>query len=268
MIIEETIRSLKEEHADLVASERIERLVVGIYFTAFQLSGGDCGIAWSELTEEIACAAGHSRNMGEFAPGRLRGRPVLDILQHEDERPLFESAKLATLNAVSARVIAQSKYAIVPGRDPLEWIDSSAGKVVTLVGAFPSFMDKLAERPCTLQVLELDAQAFPERHRRLYVPAARAAEILPRSDSVILTGSTLVNHTLDELLPLIPPRAFTALVGPSCGLLPDVLFRKGVDLIGTIRILDADMTFTVVSEGGAGYHLFGVCAEKVCILHG
>ncbi|MHB8095207.1 MAG: Rossmann-like domain-containing protein [Candidatus Aminicenantales bacterium] len=266
MIIRETLQHLQDVHGDILASERIEKLVVGIYFTAVQLSGGDCGIAWTELAEELSCAAGHCRNLGEFAPGRLHGRPILDILQHEDERPLFESIKLATLNAVSARVIAQSNYTVVAGRDPLEWIDSSAGKVVTLVGAFPTFMDKLAERPCTLQVLELDAQAFPERHRRLYVPAARAAEILPRSDAVILTGSTLVNHTLDELLSLIPSRAFTALVGPSCGLLPDVLFHKGVDLIGTIRILDPDTMFTVVSEGGAGYHLYGVCAEKVCIL--
>jgi uncharacterized protein len=268
MIIEETIQDLQETHADLVASQRIERLVVGIYFTAVQISGGDCGIAWSELAEKPCCSATHPRDMGAFTPGRLKGLPILDVLRRRDDRPFFESIKLATLNAVSARVIAQSHYTVVAGRDPLEWIDSSAGKVVTLVGAFPSFMDKLAERPGTLHVLELDAQAFPERHRRLYVPAARAAEILPHSDAVILTGSTLVNHTLDELLALIPPRAFTALVGPSCGLLPDVLFRKGVDLIGTIRILDPDMMFTVVSEGGAGYHLYGVCAEKVCILHG
>jgi uncharacterized protein (DUF4213/DUF364 family) len=128
-------------------------------------------------------------------------------------------------------------------------------------------MDKLSEQPCTLQVLELDAHAFPERHHRLYIPAERAAEILPHSDAVILTGSTLVNHTLDDLLALISPRTFTALVGPSGGLLPDALFRKGINIIGTIRILDPNTMFTVVSEGGAGYHLFRTCAEKICILH-
>ncbi len=267
MIIRETLQHLRDAHGDILASERIERLVVGVCFTAVQLSGGACGIARSELAEEMAGGAARPRNLGAFSPGRLRGQPILDILEHQDDRSLFGSVKLAVLNAVSARVIARSSYTTVAGRDPLEWIDASAGKVITLVGAFPSYMDKLSEQPCRLQVLELDPQAFPERHRGSYVPAERAAEVLPHSDSVILTGSTLVNHTLDNLLRLISPGTFTAMVGPSCGLIPDALFRKGVSLIGTIRILDPEAMFTVISEGGTGYHLFGTCAEKICILH-
>ncbi|MDD8012505.1 MAG: DUF364 domain-containing protein [Acidobacteriota bacterium] len=267
MIIAETIRQLHDSYASLLVSERIERLVIGVFFTAVQLSGGSCGLAHSELEGGRCCTTGHQRNLGEFSPGRLKGKTILDILNHADERPLFASVKMAVLNAISARIIASGNYKIVAGRDPIEWIDASAGRAVTIVGAFQAYMDKLSELSCTLQVLELDVTAFPERHRRLYVPAERAAEILPGSDAVILTGSTLVNDTLDDLLALIPPRAFTILVGPSSGLLPDCLFRKGVDLIGTIRILDPDTMFTVVSEGGAGYHLFRTCAEKICLLN-
>ena len=267
MIIDETVRHLHDSHGDILASERIERLVVGVFFTAVQLSGGTCGVARSELSGELCCTINHKRNLGEFSPGRLKGRAIIDILQHPDDRTMFASVKLAILNAVSARVIAQGGYKVVAGRDPIEWIDASAGRTVTIVGAFQAYMDKLSTLPCTLQVLELDAGAFPECHRRFYVPAERAAEILPHSDVVILTGSTLVNHTLDDLLSLISPGTFTALVGPSSGLLPNILFRKGVDLIGTIRILDSDIMFTVVSEGGAGYHLFRTCAEKICLLH-
>lgn len=268
MIVAETIRQLHDSYASMLASERIERLVIGAFFTAVQLSGGACGLAHSELAGERCCLNGRQRNLGEFSPGRLKGRAILDILDHPDDRPLFSSVKMSMLNAVSARIIAQGGYKVIAGRDPIEWIDASAGRTVTMVGAFQSYMDKLSERPCMLRVLELDASAFPERHQRLYVPAARAGEVLPRSDAVILTGSTLVNHTLDDLLALVSPGAFTVLVGPSSGLLPDVLFHKGVDLIGTIRILDPDVMFTVVSEGGAGYHLFRTCAEKICLLHG
>jgi uncharacterized protein (DUF4213/DUF364 family) len=267
MIIQETLQHLHDSHGGLLAGERIEKLVVGVFFTAVQLSGGACGLARSELADERCCTMDHQRNLGEFSPGHLQGRAILDILNHPDERPLFASVKMAVLNAVSARIIASGGYTVMVGRDPIEWIDASAGKTVTIVGAFQAYMDKLSELPCRLQVLELDANAFPERHRRLYVPAERAPEILPGSDAVILTGSTLVNHTLDDLLALISPCTFTVLVGPSSGLLPDVLFSKGVDLIGTIRILDPGIMFTVVSEGGAGYHLFRTCAEKICLLH-
>lgn len=267
MIIQETLRHLHDFHGSMLAGERIERLVVGVFFTAVQLAGGACGVARSELASELSGTTNHQRNLGEFSPGRLKGRAILDVLNHPDDRPLFASMKLAVLNALSARIIAQGDYKVVTGRDPIEWIDASAGRTVTIVGAFQTYMDKLAEQPCKLQVLELDPNAIPERHRRLYMPAEQAAQILPGSDAVILTGSTLVNDTLDGLLALISANAFTVLVGPSSGLLPDVLFRKGIDLIGTIRIIDPDIMFTVVSEGGAGYHLFRTCAEKICLLH-
>lgn len=267
MIIAETLDQLRTTHGDVLASARLSRLVVGVFFTVAQLSDGHCGIARTQAGEELAGLGDRPRDLGEFAPGRLQGRPILEILEHEDDRPLFASIQLAVWNAVSARLIAASDYRIVTGRDPLEWIDASAGHTVVMVGAFPSFMDQLARRPCTLKVLELDPAAFPERHRGLYVPAERAAEVLPEADSVILTGSTLVNHTLDDLLALVPPHAFTALVGPSGGLLPDALFRRGIRLIATIRILDAERTFTIIGEGGAAYHLFRTCAEKICILH-
>ncbi len=268
MIIQETLRHLRDAHGDLLVSERVDRLVVGVHFTAAQLSGGTCGIARSDLSADKCCAAARPRDVGAFSPGRLRGRPVLDILEHSDDRPLFNSVKLAILNALSARVIARSDYTIEAGRDPIEWIDVSAGRVITIVGAFQSYMDRLSAEPCELHVLELDPGAFPERHRRLYVPAGQAAEVLARSDAVIITGSTLVNQTMDDLLGFIRPGAFTAVVGPSSGLIPDALFRKGVSLIGTIRILDPEAMFTVISEAGSGYHLFGTCAEKICLLHG
>lgn len=224
-------------------------------------------MARSELSGETAGGVAQSRNPGEFAPGRLRGRPVSDLLRNEDVRPLWTSIRIAILNAMAASLTGQAGCRILANRDPLEWVDASAGKTVVLVGAFQSLMDKLAGQPCRLRVLELDPGAIPERHRRFYVPAAQAPEILPLAHSVVLTGSTLVNHTLDGLLACITPGTFTALAGPSAGLPPAILFRKGISLIGTIRILDPETMFTVVEEGGAGYHLFRTCAEKICILH-
>jgi uncharacterized protein (DUF4213/DUF364 family) len=267
VIIQETIQYVMDTQKNLLASERIERLVIGVFFTAVQLSGGACGLAKSELTGKSTYAVGYGRHKGEFAPGQLKGRSILDVLLRVDDHPFSDSIRLAVLNAVSTQMIAQGGYTVERGRDPIEWVDASAGKRVTLVGAFSSYMDKLSETLCTLRVLELDVDAFPERHRHLYVPAERAAEILPDSDTVVLTGSTLVNRTLDDLLALLPPRAFTIMVGPSVGLFPNVLFRRGIRLIGTIRVLDPDIMFLMVSEGGAGYHLFGTCAEKICIVN-
>ena len=266
MVLEETLRYLHERHPDLLAAERVERVAVGVFFTAVQLSGGHCGLSRTESEAEGCCAAG-PRDLGEFRPGTLSGRPAAEILAHPPHRSLFQSVRMATLNAVSAAVLAGSPYRIEAGRDPVEWVDTAAGRNVTLVGAFQSYLDRLAETPCTLRVLELEEEAVPPRHRGRYVPAEKAAEVLPRSDAVLVTGSTLSNGTVDGVLSLIPPGAYSAVVGPTSGLVPEALFRLGVRVVGSTRVLDPGRMFDIVGEGGAGYHLFrDGCAEKICIL--
>jgi uncharacterized protein (DUF4213/DUF364 family) len=41
---------------------------------------------------------------------------------------------------------------------------------------------------------------------------------------------------------------------PSCSLLPDILFENKVNIIGGLRITDADMAFAVAAQAGSGYH--------------
>jgi hypothetical protein len=45
------------------------------------------------------------------------------------------------------------------------------------------------------------------------------------------------------------------------------LFKHGVDIIGTIRIKDPGLLFTLVGEAAAGYHLSHYCAKKISILN-
>jgi putative heavy-metal chelation protein len=67
-------------------------------------------------------------------------------------------------------------------------------------------------------------------------PADQADEVLPSADVVLITGTTLVNDTLEHLLALCRPAARAVVVGPTVGLLPDALLRRGVDVLGGIGI--------------------------------
>ena len=91
---------------------------------------------------------------------------------------------------------------------------------------------------------------------------------MPQSDIVIITGQTLVNNTIDDLLAVINPKSEVIVTGPSSGILPDLLFENKVSVIGTIRITKPEILFSLVREGGTGYHLFEYCAQKICILKG
>ena len=81
-------------------------------------------------------------------------------------------------------------------------------------------------------------------------PADAAADVIPRGDVVLLTGSTLLNGTLEDLLLLASPQArvvVVVVVGPTVGLPPDAF-------------LD------VLAEGGSRQHFFGRSASRAALL--
>jgi uncharacterized protein len=56
------------------------------------------------------------------------------------------------------------------------------------------------------------------------------------------------------------------LVGPTVGLLPDAFLRRGVDVLGGVRVTAPDAFLDVLMEGGPAYHFFGRSAEKVVLM--
>lgn len=92
-------------------------------------------------------------------------------------------------------------------------------------------------------------------------------KIFPVSDIIIITGCTLVNNILDDLITDVPQHSQVIVAGPSGSLLPDILFENKVNIIGGTRVTDPDMAFTVAAQAGSGYHLFRYCAQKICIMN-
>jgi len=80
------------------------------------------------------------------------------------------------------------------------------------------------------------------------LPADRAAELLPQADVVALTGTSLINHTFDDLVTLCRPDAFVLLLGPSAPLSP-VLFEVGVDAVSGTLVTDPELVLRSVGQG-------------------
>jgi uncharacterized protein (DUF4213/DUF364 family) len=82
---------------------------------------------------------------------------------------------------------------------------------------------------------------------------------------VLITGSTLVNNTLEHLLALVRPETRVTIVGPTVGMLPDAFLAHGADILGCVRITEPDAFRDLLAEGGSGYHFFGRSAQKVVL---
>ena len=265
MILEQTYNLLKSKYLKEIEKLVISDVRIGLYLTAVRLSDNSVGTS-STLPGEHPLCSKHSRDFGDFTPLRIRGKRVTDILETEKRSGIIPSLKTAVLNAISSKIILSGKYRIIEDCDPIQLVDLDKEKTISIVGAFQSYIRKITGTHNRLFVLELNGNALPGELQKYYVPADDFQKIIPVSDVVIITGQTLVNSTLDDILSVISPGSQVIVTGPSGNILPDVLFEKGVSIIGGTRITRPEILFNIVSEGGLGYHLFEYCASKICIL--
>ena len=151
------------------------------------------------------------------------------------------------------------------GVDAFDAAGICPGQRVVVVGAFVPFLRELKRRDQPYLVLEQDPATLKADEMPFYRPAVQAPAVVPQADVLLITGTTLLNDTLDEILAAAQPAACKVVVGPTVGLVPDAYVRRGCDVLGTIRVTRADEFLDVLAEGGSGYHFFGKSAQKIVL---
>jgi uncharacterized protein len=266
MIIDETYEFLQDKYSTYLNGLEIADVRIGSYMAAVKLSDDTMGIASAEADSNSHCDK-KNRDFGEFTPLQIQGRKVTELFETTKKTAIINSLKIAVLNAISSRIIELDGYKVLRNTDPIDLIDLRPGITVTLVGAFHSYIHKIIQSGSKLFVLELDENALLPEHKEYYVPANEYNRIFAISDVILITGLTLVNNTLDDLLQSIKPDTQVIVTGPSSSVIPDVLFTHNVNIIGGTLIIKPELVFPLISQGAAGYHLFKYCCEKVCILN-
>lgn len=266
MIIQETCRILTQNHFNLVNNLTIADVRIGLNMSAVKLSDGSCGVAGTIETKGEHGVKRTQRDFGAFTPNQIKGQKVMHLLETEKPSNIVDTLRIATLNAISSGLLPSSGYKVIEDKDPFDLLDLTQSRSIVIVGAFQSYIRKIAETKNSLQVLEMNPDSLPTDFRHFYVPAHEYEKVLPDAEIVIITGLTLVNNTLDGLLNSINPDAQVIVTGPSANILPEVLFAHNVKMIGATLITDPEMLFSTVSEGGAGYHLFRYCARKISVI--
>jgi len=123
------------------------------------------------------------------------------------------------------------------------------GKNVALIGHFP-FVSKLRESVGALWVLEQHPTGDD-------YPAEAAPDLLPRADVVAITGTAILNRTMEDLLKLCRLEATVMVLGPSTPLSP-VLFDYGVDILSGTRVVDEVAVLQTVGQGASFRQVQGV----------
>lgn len=252
-----------------IESLRIERAVLGIFFTGVKLNNGAGGICATPIktVPEAVCCPSSAHAMP--TPGKLSGLDVRQVLRDLDRPPgLRRGLAVATLNAVTETLWMRDgppAGAEVLGGDAFDALELRPGQSVVLVGAFPPYMRELRRRGQPFKVLELDPATLKPEELPYYVPAAQAAQVIPFADVLITTGTTLLNDTLDGLLQLLRPGARAAIIGPTATLLAEPYARRHVAIVGGTRVTSPDTLLDLLAEGGSGYHFFEKTVERLTL---
>lgn len=266
MIIDQTCTLLRTRYKDEIEPLTIADIRIGAYLTAVRLSNDTYGTA-STLEENHPFCSKADRDFGDFTPLKIRGKKVMELFDTEKNSSLISTIRTAALNAISSKFFSSEKYTIIEDIDPIQLLDLSQNKTITVVGAFQSYISTISKTDNRLFVLELNEAALRPGQKKYFVPAEKYSEVIPKSDIVIITGQTLVNKTIDELLSSVVPGTEVVVTGPSGSILPDILFENKVSIVGALKITKPEILFDIVGQAGLGYHLFQYCARKICVIN-
>lgn len=177
--------------------------------------------------------------------GHLHERSAMELAELARSDSLLEaSIGLATINALldvdeEACVELNAEQVIL---DQIRSARSPDRSRVVVVGHFP-FIPRVREAASQLWVLEKHPGEGD-------LPAEAASEVIPQADVVAITGTSLINHTFEELIGLCRPEAFILVLGPTAPLSP-VLFNYGVDMISGTLVTEPETVLRYVSQGAS-----------------
>jgi uncharacterized protein len=216
----------------------VREVLVGVHWTVVCSRG--CGMASTIPGDK---PHGHEKVR---SVGQLHKLSALELASYaRSDNPLEASLGVAAINSLLE--VDESRAVTLNAGDLL--ISRGQGKDVALVGHFP-FIPRLSQVAHHLWVIEQNPS--PGEY-----PPEEAINLIPQAQLVALTGSALINHTLDQLLALCRPEALVVVLGPSTPLSP-VLFEHGATLISGTRVLDEGAVLRTVGQGATFQQVEGV----------
>ena len=237
------VQTLKTHLLAAARGRTIQRAVAGGRFCAVMLDNGEVGVA--NLCPDVCGEP--SRHVSDCLP--QPATPAADALATLVP-PTRSAIGLATANALANRFPGcggLSNERSIRG-DLLEVLELKGDDHVGMVGCFYPLVEGIRRRVRRLSVFERGQRLSPD-----LLPEAQAAELLPRCSVALITATTLINGTIDDLLAAAANCREVVLLGPSTPLVPEVFARSchRVTLLAGVVVTNAEeLLRTVARDGG------------------
>jgi len=265
-ITKELIEFIQDSNVINQLSITPKEIRIGVFYTGVVLSSGHAGMSYTpvqEIPEAVCCPRSHAKMP---AAGELLNKQITELMDYAlDDNVLKAAVGMATINALSDVLLSDNACRYKPSAygNALELVDITGNDTVAMVGAFTPFIKKISEITERLFVIEKNPRVIGKDDTFKIESADRLEEIIPQANILIITGVTLINHTLGPILDLAEKATEIVVVGPTASVYPEPLFKRGVTVLGGVRITDAAKMIHLIGEAGSGYDFFDNCADKI-----
>lgn len=241
MIVDELIEySLK-----YYKGQKIKDVRIGVRFVAVMLDDDSCGISY--------CFS----QPGPFAPvdrvGTLIGTKADEIVKLANGLNLCESSlAIATMNA-----LLQNEEFDCIEQNAMDFIEITKKDTVGMIGQFVPLIEAINEKAGKFYVFEKNGnfETYPDWSEPM---------LLPECDVVLISGTTLLNKTMDAILNSCTKAREVVILGPTAVPASEIFKKYGVTTIGASKVTDAQGMLEIVSQGGSGVDVTK-CNQMFCI---
>ena len=240
-------KRIREYIMPLARGVKVRDVRIGLGYTAVLLENGQAGVA---LTSHESMTRGCTAFNGLHP---LKGREARDLLAFLGSTDKIEMAvALATVNALGNKMSDD----LLEG-DVMEHVHIGAEDRVGMVGYFAPMLSRLKRKTSSIVIFEQI-----EREKGNLLPAKDAYRLLPECQVAMITSTSILNHTIDNLLRSARSCREVILLGASTPLIPEVFAGSGVTFLSGVVVTEPQEVLRIVSEGG-GMRLFGENVKKV-----
>jgi uncharacterized protein (DUF4213/DUF364 family) len=231
MIISELIN-----HAlSTVGNRKIADIRAGLGYTCVLLDNDACGLAYT-FRNEMGCSCGVLPEAGN-----LIGRNASEIIPWLESKNLLMAAMgLAAINAV-----LNDSLTDYDSDNVINAIDIKAEDNFGMVGDFAPILNVVRKKAKNIYVFERNLDRAAGLYSEIDIP-----EYLPKCDVIVVTATSIINHTIEDVLSHCTGAREVCLVGPSTPLCPEIFKNYNVTLLAGSIVKDPEKTLQIVSQGG------------------
>lgn len=232
------------------AVRKIEDVRIGLGYTAVLLDNGSCGLAYTFRNELGYCCCILKE------AGQIKGLKCGDVIQWVKDANLARTAVgLATINALIQEDVKDYKCGNIFNN-----LQLTPENILGVIGDFGPFLKNIRKQVKDMYVFEKKVHKI----QGYMYPAELTDKYLPKCDVVIITSTSILNKTFEDIIKKCKNAREIILIGPSTPLYPELFKKYNVTYLAGVVVCKAEQVLDIVSQGG-GTRSLGNSVKQACI---